>query len=365
MRGLRYLLLSAVALVSFGLPQPSLADTAWPVKNRLLGKKDDKSTDVSGIACATDRAPRKCLVIDDERQEAQIVIVKEGELIAGDSIRLVGKKDTPWNIDGEGVAFSPGRGGRPDYFYVIGSHGHPRDGRKRLDPVVNASEIKARFDASSVLVRIPLGADGVDADGRLVAPPKAITLVDLRPMIQVEPKLAPLRPYLGKRLEEETRGFTIEGLAAVDGRIYVGLRGPTLDPTGDRAVAFSFDQDAPFVQDSPSNPKPANADLHVWNLGEKRGVRDLAALEHRILILAGPAYEPNRTALAGKRGEYSIYVWDRKADPRLLADLPAFPNGEKPEALLPMKVHGDGSIDVLVLFDGVEEGGPKLFKDLK
>ena len=69
-------------------------------------------------------------------------------------------------------------------------------------------------------------------------------------MIYQEPKLAPLRPFLGKRLEERTRGLTIEGIASVQDRLYVGLRAPTLAadrsdrvPSADdeRAAVISFD----------------------------------------------------------------------------------------------------------------------------
>src|SRR3954469_3100686 len=156
MRHLKILLLSAVAVIGCGFLQTAwAADEPWPVHKKLLGKDDKKSKDVSGIACANQELPRKCLVIDDEVQFAQIVIVKDGELLAGDTVALVKADDTPWNIDGEGVTFSAAGAGRPNAFYVIGSHGHPRDRKKKLDARADAGEIKARFDASSVLERVP------------------------------------------------------------------------------------------------------------------------------------------------------------------------------------------------------------------
>ena len=90
------------------------SDTPWTVHGKLLGKPKDlagadskKSEDVSGIACATTTGfPRICLVADDETQGAQIVVLKDGELIAGDFIRLI---DNAHNgkaveLDAEGVA---------------------------------------------------------------------------------------------------------------------------------------------------------------------------------------------------------------------------------------------------------------------
>ena len=82
-----------------------------------------------------------------------------------------------------------------------------------------------------------------------------------------------------------------------------------------------------------------------------------------LLILAGPAYEPNMTSVAGKPGEYSIYAWDRRDGLKLLRDLPPFAEGDKPvkpEALLPLRTNADGSVDVLVLSDGATEGGTRL-----
>src|ERR1700755_1228514 len=69
----------------------------WKVSGKLFGKPKNldgsdskKSEDVSGIACATTSGfPRVCLVADDETQGAQIVILEEGKLIAGDFVRLI------------------------------------------------------------------------------------------------------------------------------------------------------------------------------------------------------------------------------------------------------------------------------------
>src|SRR5262245_29780550 len=81
------LLLSALVLLGpGGLPPAFAADDEWPVEHKLLGKKDKHSKDVSGIACMPGGLPRKCLVIDDEVQFGQFVIIKDGSLIAGDTV---------------------------------------------------------------------------------------------------------------------------------------------------------------------------------------------------------------------------------------------------------------------------------------
>jgi len=341
-------------------PAAAQGDAPWKVEGKLLGKTEDgkakKSKDVSGIACMTAALPAKCLVIDDEVQFAQIVIVADGLLIAGDTIPLAQSADRKLSLDGEGVAFAPGAGGR-GVFYIVGSHGHPRDRQHKLDPVKDANEIAARFGASSKLIRLPLDPAIVSDMGRLVAPAMGRAETDLRMMIHAEPRLAPLRPFLGKRLEEQSQGLTIEGIAAVQGRLYVGLRAPTFE--GERAAIFSFDQDAPF------DGTPAAAQLDLLALGPKRGVRDLAAQGGDILILAGPAYEPNTAPSAGKPGEYAIYRWNRAGSLALLKDLPQYSEDGvllKPEAILPLGAHPDGTLDVLLLFDGASEGGPRLVR---
>ena len=110
-----------------------------------------KSEDVSGIACTKQRGfPRTCLIIDDNLQDAQFVELKDGKLVVGEPANLINNKfnDARLELDGEGVAFSGG------FFYVIGSHGHPRDSDEDLDPAKDAELIKARIAASSQIVRI-------------------------------------------------------------------------------------------------------------------------------------------------------------------------------------------------------------------
>ncbi len=86
-------------------------DSTWPVEGRLIGEKGKKSKDISGIACAKPQGfPRSCLVIDDNGQQAQFVTLKDGEIVAGNSIRLIEDAlgGQPLELDGEGVAFADG-----------------------------------------------------------------------------------------------------------------------------------------------------------------------------------------------------------------------------------------------------------------
>lgn len=304
------------------------AGDPWPVTNKIVGKKGKKSKDVSGIACATQqKLPRSCLVIDDNLQSAQFVTVIEGKVVPGRSINLIGDTfdDEPIELDGEGVAFSKG------FYYVIGSHGHPRDKDAELDPIEDAEEIKARIAAASQIVRFRASAEeGAAGEIRHTR--------DLRKIIAAEPAFDPFRD---QRLEKN--GLTIEGIAIKDdATLFAGFRGPVLD--NDRALVLSVPIDALF------GGAAADYKLFRLALGEGRGVRDLATFETGILILAGP--------VADGPGKYAIYAWDGESENvRLLSELTEFAPKRKPEGLLPLNKSAAG-LRILILFDGDKNGTP-------
>jgi Protein of unknown function (DUF3616) len=336
------LLLGALAAAQV-LVGPTLIDGAWaqsdlwPVKGKLLGKGDKKSKDVSGLACAAANFPRLCLVVDDESQSAQVVIVEDGEIVAGDTIRLIDDvhDGKPLELDGEGVAFAD------NHFYVVGSHGHPRDKDRNLDPVRDAAKIAASIRASSQVIRVRIEPATVNSDGELAAMLEVKRSAELRMILLAEPAL---KPFIDKRLDEN--GLTIEGVAVREGRLYAGLRAPSLDDN--RAAVISVDLGALF------DGHASDSRLHLLQLGPGRGVRDLAIDGRDILVLAGPSAE--------EAGEYSVYRWDSGEQTKLLGTLASLP-GEggiplKPEVILPLD-SDDTGLRVLVLFDGAKEGGPR------
>lgn len=309
-------------------PSPAAADDAWPVNKRLIGEDGDKSKDVSGIACTIpDGFPRSCLVIDDNLQDAQYVELTEGKLVAGSPVKLIDNtfKDKALELDGEGVAFSGG------YFYVIGSHGHPRDKDHKLDPKKDADKIQAKIAASSQIVRFRTTGEDGSASG-LERTPR------LRDVIASDPALL---PFVDMRLE--TNGLTIEGVAIKDDRtLLAGFRGPVLN--GKCAVVLSVEVASLF-----GNGKSSDHRLYRLPLGDGRGVRDLAPFGDRILVLAGPA--------ADGPGSYAVYAWDGASESvELLKDLPFDPK-RKPEGLLPLDKTSTG-LRVLIVFDGDKEGAP-------
>jgi uncharacterized protein DUF3616 len=323
--------IAAIACASLMLlagPAPGKDDDdSWKVKPDIVGRDDEPAEDVSGIACTDlEEFPRSCLVVDDNLQAAQFVELRDGKLVPGDSIKLIRNKfnKKKLELDGEGVAFSKG------FFYVIGSHGHPRDSDHKLDPVKHRDKIAAHITAASQIVRFR-AKDGEDA--------KVEPTAHLRKIILAEPAL---EDFVDKRLEKN--GVTIEGIAIKDdATLYAGFRGPVLD-NNSRAVVLSASLDVLFEGGGTQHK------LFRLPLGQGRGVRDLASFEDGILILAGPG--------ASGPGTYAIYSWDGKSESvELLAELTQFAPKRKPEALLPLDQSAT-KLRVLIMFDSDENGKP-------
>jgi hypothetical protein len=200
-------------------------DGPWKVRGKLVGKPKDvaglesrKSSDVSGIACATTAGfPRICLIADDETQGAQVVILKDGELVAGDFIRLIedAHDSKPLELDAEGVAYADG------YFYVVGwSHGRPRHEEDAKKEANN----KAKAAASRRVFRVRFAENAVNlSTGELSTTPDIKGSSELSRLIKAQAELA---PWFDEALDEN--GLTIEGIAVRAGLLNVGMRGPVL-----------------------------------------------------------------------------------------------------------------------------------------
>lgn len=334
MRGYRVAAVAAVSLfavlLSPGIVSVACAedDASWPVRGRLLGNDGDKSKNISGIACQGAQGfPRICVVIDDERQAAQFVTAAEGELTAGESIPLIANAfaGRPLELDGEGVAYADG------FFYVIGSHGHPRDRKRKLKPGRDEAEINARIASSSQIIRFRVGEGGTAHSVTATARLREAIATDVA-----------LRPFLDRRLENN--GVTIEGVAVRHDRLLAGFRGPTLDDG--RAPILSVSLTDLFGDGK------LDARLHRLRLGDGQGVRDLVPYDEGFLILSGPS--------ADGPGSYAVYWWSGEGSAvRRLKDVSSLVDDpeRKPEAMLPLD-RGPSGIRLLVLFDGAKEGGP-------
>lgn len=320
-------------------------DATWPVKGKLVGEPKGrggdaeearKARDVSGIACAsTSGFPRICVVADDETQGAQIVVLHDGRLVAGDFIRLTDetRDGEPLELDAEGVAYADGA------FYVVGSHGRPRHRDRGADD----AESTAKTRATRKIFRLRFDPAAVDRDGRLTGPVAFTASTALAAHLAAEPALA---ASFDGALDAD--GLTIEGIAVQGDRLHVGLRGPVL-PDG-KAAILSVPLVAVF------GAERTKAVLHRVDLGDRRGIRDLAVYGSGVLVLAGPVQDPPGGTI--EDGDYGVVWWDGASVTKALGGLPSYGSRVKPEALLPLG-RTNGRLRVLLLFDGPEEGGPR------
>ncbi|WP_306150098.1 MULTISPECIES: DUF3616 domain-containing protein [unclassified Roseibium] len=328
---LMYALAGAVALlfVPNGLASADEVGfvAEWLVKPEFDGKKKLRKS-ISGAACAP-VAPPVCVVALDEKQRTQFFTIDGNRIIPGKSMRLLPKElngAKTGEIDAEGAAYGDG------YFYIVGSHGLSRK--------------KAEFNPSSFfLFRFSVdeetGFPEFEFSKKKVAPDIERTDA-LRAILKGAPD--PIGQYAEKPLGEGGGGVNIEGLAYHDGRLYIGLRGPSVEG---RAFLRSVNVDALF-----SNSKP-DLDVIELALGSGTGVRDLAAVSDGLIVLSGPVQS---------KGDYALH---HLRFPSLtlskLADLKMPDKDHKAETVLVLAENA-ASFDLLVMYDGATDGGPREYR---
>jgi len=299
---------------------------------------------ISGLACMpTDATPSTCLVIDDQGRFAQVAIIGNGQVASGSRLPLVGRKPSRntvgqppaetgcsggerkfRDLDGEAVAYAA------PFFYVVGSHGCSRHSNK--------------FRSSSfILARIP--ERQVASAARTFDPSSVGTSYRLSEALAAAPAI---RRYFTQDLMS-ANGVNVEGLAVVDGKLFAGLRAPTLDG---KAFIVTIDADRLFDERASINEGDVRA-ISV-PIGAGRGIRDLAPLnDGQLLILSGPAKDAPVS--------FEIHVLDIMAETTtLLGTLDELrgATGAKAEAISVLSQRGK-LVDILVMFDGLPNGGPR------
>jgi hypothetical protein len=309
-----------------------IAPEATPWKAASIFKKnarDDKLKDqprmnLSGAACVpTTPKFKSCLIANDEKKYAQFFSIDGTTLKPRKLIRLSDEKKDP---DAEGVAYADG------FFYVTGSHGRSRHS-------------DSDNDSSYAVFRIPVDP----ATGAPKFAPDEDRVVGVESSSRLRKALRKgefIKEFFDEPLAEG--GINIEGIAVRNGRMHLGLRGPS---QGSRAFVLSVDADAVFTKGS-----DLNSNVTPLELGQDTGIRDLAAVSDGILILAGPTRD--------EKVPYSIWFWDgagATATPLRTLDLSGGDDGAKAEILLLLGESRE-AFRVLVMFDGVENGGAMSFR---
>lgn len=316
-----------VATAFGGLAQPSHArdllqpEPKWTV-SADFGDSKKARTNLSGAACAPTSPPfTSCLIVNDDKKYAQTFAIEGTTLRPARVLRLM-PKAADGDPDAEAAAYDDG------YFYVTGSHGRPRHHPENGNP------------PSYTLFRFPVDKQTQQPDFISDEDVKGLeTTTRLRGVLETLP---PTADKYDRPLGEG--GINIEGLAVRNGRIYVGLRGPSLDQ---RAFVISVDRDAIFTDD-----RPLHAKSHDLKLGAHAGIRDLASVRNGLLVLSGPVNDQ-----AVKPG---IFLWADNGELQKLAELDTVEAGKgaKAETLLVLQDDENGPLRVLVMFDGPENGHP-------
>jgi hypothetical protein len=339
--------IASVLLVATASAARSEAPLIAPEKMQWMPsssfEKDDKKEkpkkrprmNLSGAACVpTTPKFTSCLIANDEKKYAQFFSIDGTTLSPQKLIRLSDEEKDP---DAEGVAYASG------YFYVTGSHGRSRHG----DEANDSSYVVFRFPVDPVT-----GVPPFKVTEKKVAK-EVESSTRLRKVIQdacvardKQSGDCSIRDLYDESLADG--GVNIEGIAVKDGRMHFGLRGPS---RGGNAYLLSVDAEAMFKKHADLKSKATSLAL-----GKNTGIRDLAAVSDGILVLAGPTREEDVP--------YAVWLWDGVGNnARQLArlDLTGIGGKGKAEVLLPLAEDGS-NIRMLVMFDGIKNGGAVSFK---
>jgi len=302
---------------------------------------DGKPRGLSGMGCLDRTADgnRQCLVIIDDETFGQVVTLKkEGLEITTSKVfyteqepsKIVGtKKPAPCaktddfeEFDGEGISIT-----KDHSVYAVGSHSY--SSKNKYKP---SSYLLARFKAASA------SSFGTD------------------PTIEYSWRVAdvlaqsPVKDFYGK---PKKVGTNIEGIAVIGDDVYLGLRTPVVGKESYilKASANALFKPGPDAYDGGVKPIPLP-------LGEDTGIRDLAALANRgLLVLSGPTDE--------QKVEYKIWYLPSPIDPATRSERVTVKTNltgddgkiAKAESLTVLEQNGDNVV-VLINYDNINEGAP-------
>jgi hypothetical protein len=308
--------------------QPEIipSDQTWAVQP-AFGVNGDGRDNISGATCmATPLAARTpCLVVNDGTTFAQIFS------IAGTTIRpgaTVGITAAP---PPSPLAVNPNMEGAAHddrFFYVVSSRGRPLSA--------------GQPDTSFLVARFPFDAS--------TSAPGHGTIGGLQISDRIRTALIAGIPVPGLTAQKLDRNNAeIEGIAvtervvrpAPERRLHLGFRAPVL---GGKAFIVSALVDNVFATSG-----TLTTTVTALALGDNIGIRDLATVSDGLMILAGPGRSVT--------GRASLFHWnDTTGQLKELAVL-AEPANRNGEALLVLQEDPE-FFRVLVMFDGVANGGP-------
>jgi len=313
------------------LASVAVADTLWPWARVELEGSVLESEDISGAAVL--HGGEFLVIGSDETNFVQVLQRKsENRYAVCRSIPLIDEDD---EIDIEGLAADG------DIVYVIGSHSRRR---KKVGPDEKTQkqnlgrlEDNKREPSREHLFRFKLNNNGELAS--------SIESVSLNDTIDDDDELETFR-----NIPSKENGVDIEGLAIDGNKLRVGFRGPVFREGYTPVLRVAFDD--------PDDAKKVFVGLHG------RGIRGMTAVAGGFLLIGGPVGDVDVS--------YELYFWDGeegvpgsdKPGVGPLASLGTIPLPDpvaKAESVVLMKESGT-TYDVLILFDGIENGAATRFR---
>lgn len=259
-------------------------------------------------------------------------------VVTNDIVLFTGDKGNGKEMDIEGIAVEG------NYLYVIGSHSSRRNTVKPDKSYKNNRKTFHNKRIDDEVNRDWLYRLKVDAQMQLTEK-KRITL---RSIIQ---KHKVLKTF--SQIPSKENGIDIEGIAVVDNWIYAGFRGPVFRDNYVPVLKLKFDD-------------PENTASLLWVNFSGGGIRDMAKVDDGFLIISGP--------VGDGPGTYSVHHWDGRdmipGKKREQAEIGKViklgeidpPEGGKAEGILVVGENDGGSYEFMLVFDGVKNGSPMLFK---
>lgn len=216
-------------------------------------------------------------------------------------------------VDIEGLAYAGG------YLWLVGSHSLKRKKPEREDPADESQRKLAKVSSDGnryLLARIPLletASGGSELTKHCSLGGKDLFAArlqgddegnELTKALRKDKHLGPFLDIPGK-----DNGFDTEGMVVVDGRIFIGLRGPVLRGWAViLEIAVEEDEEKPStlrLKEIDPNGRPYRK--HFLQLGGL-GIRDLCVQGSDLLILAGPTMDLD--------GPVTIFRWPGGCKPK-------------------------------------------------
>jgi hypothetical protein len=286
----------------------------WTVQP-ALGQGLEGRDNVSGLTCLKVPPGRDCLVVNDSVKFVQLFSISGTTVHPGSTVSLFGTSQSAL----AGIPNAEGAAHDGTHFYVVSSRGR--------------IELPGQTDTSFRIFRFALDATGQP----VLTPGTGVEVTDrLRTALAAG---IPIPQIAGEKLD--LTNTQIEGIAIKDGVLHLGLRTPVLSG---KSFILSMPVQALFRSVGPLNPT-----VNVVALGADTAIHDLATVADGILILAGPG----RILL----GRPTVFLWDEKTGVVKTVAILTEPINRSAEGLLVL-LDDPEFFRILVMFDGVTNGGP-------